>query len=126
MDDKQTLNDLAAKCASLIKDMSVSKKHASMLARKLSDKVAEILLQDSDDTTHIAAPNAVLEFVNESDGSLYRRYLELETNETANGIRIKGDDISGKPVQIVFLSNTALEQMKDLKGEGLNSPRCDH
>jgi hypothetical protein len=99
------------------------RKDAAALLRRLADGISERLLENTV-TDHIAAANAVLEVVDASSLRLYRRYLELEYEENDNGIRLTGEDLAGKSVGIVFLSETALKKMKDLRGSGADSPRC--
>jgi hypothetical protein len=96
---------------------------AARLLRRLFDGLCEPLLEDSS-TDHIFAPNAVIEVIDTSSGRLYRRYLELSYDENDNGIRLMGETMSGDPAQIVFLSETALEKMRSLKGEGVEAPPC--
>jgi hypothetical protein len=96
---------------------------AAVLLRRLVDGISERLLENTA-TDHIAAANAVLEVVDAASLRLYRRYLELEYEENDNGIRIVGEDLAGKSVGIVFLSETALKKMRDLRGAGADLPRC--
>ncbi len=107
----------------------LSKKTANeqaLLLRELFDTVTNMLFHEQEHITHISSPNAVVEALDRNTGFLYRRYLELSYDETGNGIRLIGEDISGKPVQIVFLSNSSIEQMKELQGSGPDHPRCKH
>jgi hypothetical protein len=95
---------------------------SSQLLRRLFDGICEKLLQGNS-TDHISASNAVLEVIDES-GSLYRRYLELGYEENDNGIRLSGENMAGEEVHILFLSDTALKKMRDLRGAGPDIPRC--
>jgi hypothetical protein len=96
---------------------------AAKLLRRLFDGLCESLLEDAS-TDHIFAPNAVIEVIDTGSGRLYRRYLELSYDENDNGIRLMGETMSGDPAQIVFLSETALEKIRSLKGEGADAPPC--
>ena len=91
------------------------------LLRRLFDGLGEQLLAGSS-TDHIFAPNAVIEVIDTGSGRLYRRYLELVYDENDNGIRLMGETLSGEATQIVFLSETALQKMQSLKGEGGSRP----
>jgi hypothetical protein len=117
------IEDDLDKAAAEIAEKLSGRKDAAVLLRRLADGISEKLLENTA-TDHIAAPNAVLEVVDASSLRLYRRYLELEYEENDNGIRIAGEDLAGKSVGIVFLSETALKKMQDLRGAGADSPRC--
>ena len=99
------------------------RRDSAVLLRRLADGISERLLEGAA-TDHIAAPNAVLEVVDAASQRLYRRYVELGYEENDNGIRLSGEDLAGKRVGIVFLSETALKKMSDLRGAGADSPRC--
>jgi hypothetical protein len=111
------------KTAAAIAEKLRGRRDAAALLRRLADGVSERLLENTA-TDHIAAPNAVLEVVDADSLRLYRRYLELEYEENDNGIRLVGEDLAGKSVGIVFLSETALKKISDLRGAGADSPRC--
>jgi hypothetical protein len=96
---------------------------SSQLLRRLFDGICEKLLQGNS-TDHISASNVVLEVMDQGSGRLYRRYLELGYEENDNGIRLSGENIAGKAVHILFLSDTALKKMNDLRGAGPDIPRC--
>lgn len=97
----------------------------SLLLRLFFDEIANLLSDADSLPREISSPNVLVEVIDERTGRLYRRYLELAFNETGNGIRLCGEDIGGKPSEIVFLSNTAIEQIKELRGLGPDSPRCE-
>ena len=96
---------------------------AAVLLRRLFDGLSEKLLENTA-TDHITAANAVLEVIDEDTGRLYRRYLELVYGENDNGIRLIGENMAGEETGIVFLSETALKKMSDLRGAGADKPRC--
>lgn len=102
-----------------ITDYSETSKELRNLFDKLSDK---ILKKQDIEKQQILAPNAVIEIIDSNNGQLYRRYLELEYNENANGIRLKGEDLGGKPSEIIFLSGQSIERIAELRGEGSDSP----
>jgi hypothetical protein len=99
------------------------RKDAAALLRRLFDGLSEKLLENTA-TDHITAANAVLEVLDDDTGRLYRRYLELGYEENDNGIRITGENMAGEETGIVFLSETALKKMGDLRGAGADTPRC--
>ncbi|MCP1102090.1 hypothetical protein M2454_001690 [Aequitasia blattaphilus] len=126
MNEKQFIKNLAENIVEKLKTSATNTEEQGKLTRELFDEVTNILLKDQPDVTHLSAPNGVIEIIDTKNKHLYRRYLELAYDETGNGLRLLGDDIGGNPVQIVFLSNSALEQLNDLHGAGPDNPRCDH
>ncbi|MHC6204165.1 hypothetical protein ACYULU_13350 [Breznakiellaceae bacterium SP9] len=96
---------------------------APALLRRLFDGLSEELLKNTS-TDHITAANVVMEVIDENSGRLYRRYLELGYQENDNGIRLVGETLAGAETAIVFLSETALKKMHDLRGAGRDTPRC--
>lgn len=126
MNKQELIQELAKDAAAKITDISNDGLDRSKLARELFDTILKMLPDNHEAATQIASPNAVVEVVDSKTGKMYRRYLELEYDETENGLRLLGDDIGGNPVQIVYLSNSALERMKDLQGFGPDNPVCNH
>jgi hypothetical protein len=116
------MDDIDRAAAELVEKLR-GRPDSSQLLRRLFDGICEKLLQGNS-TDHISASNAVLEVVDHRSGRLYRRYLELGYEENDNGIRLSGENIAGKAVHILFLSDTALKKMKDLRGAGPDIPRC--
>jgi hypothetical protein len=96
---------------------------ASQLLRRLFDGLSKRVLEDAS-TDHITASDALIEVIDAESGRLYRRYLELNYDENDNGIRLTGETLAGDPTHIVFLSETALQKMHQLRGGGPEVPRC--
>lgn len=124
MNNEEKINERAAELARWIEEMADAPREQALLARRLFDGLATRLLEGAPGATHISAPNLVAEVVDKDSGRLYRRYLEVEYDESDNGLRLLGEDIGANPVQIVFLSEKALSRMHDLQGQGPDSPRC--
>ena len=101
-----------------------TKSGRSELMRMLFDSVVSSCGSRDDYLSLISAPNAVIEVTDRDTGELFRRYLELSYTENDNGIRLGGEDMGGRATDIVFLSSAALEKMRDLRGGGIDSPRC--
>ncbi len=74
----------------------------------------------------IKAQSVIVEVSDQETGKLFRRNLPLNYLETDNGIILSGETSDGNPSDIVFLSDTALEKINDLTGNGPDSPRCGH
>ncbi|MGF7011734.1 hypothetical protein M2146_002282 [Lachnospiraceae bacterium PF1-22] len=126
MNDTHSVKEMAREMATLLKDQAADSKELSQLTRELFDEITDLLKEEQPEATHLLAPNAVVEIIDQDSHVLYRRYLELAFEETGNGLRLMGDDMAGNPAGIVFLSNSALAQMKDLQGSGPDKPRCNH
>lgn len=91
--------------------------------RKISDTLTnEILEKQEVEKKQIISPNLVVEVIDSNNGQLYRRYLEIEYVENANGIRLKGEDLGGNPSEIIFLSGLSIERIAELQGEGSDTP----
>jgi len=98
----------------------------SQLMRSLFDSIASLSAQNiREELVYIKSENAVIEVIDKETGGLFRRYLELTFDENNNGLRLLGEDMSGKESQIVFLSNSSIEKMSELRGRGPDKPRCD-
>lgn len=99
---------------------------AALFARDVSDAIAARV--DSQwgggALEQIAAPNAVVEVIDRETGRLFRRYLEITFDETDNGLRLFGETMAGEQTEIVFLSEEAIRKIADLRGKGLDKPRC--
>ena len=101
----------------------VSAAEVSALMRKLFDKIHENMIIDAE-ISQIISPNIVAEVIDEKTGLLFRRYLEIEYNENSNGLMISGENIKGEKSEIVFLSETAVSRISELKGSGSDNPHC--
>lgn len=124
MNNKLPLDELCGQLAGWVRKNAKTPQEQSRLARKVFDGLADELLRDAPGQCRLQAPNAVVEVVAD-DGRLYRRYLELGYDESENGLRLLGEDMGGAPVQITYLSETALGRMHELQGKGPDAPRCD-
>ncbi len=74
---------------------------------------------------HICASCVTLQIQDEETGRLYTRTLPLDFRENNNGLTLEGETSQGKPTEIVFLSNTAVEKIADVTGHGPDHSRCD-
>ena len=55
-------------------------------------------------------------------GQNFTRSLPIDYFENDNGIRLRGENIQGQPVELVFLSSSALDKIRDLTGQGPDEP----
>ena len=65
-----------------------------------------------------------LEVTDEKTGETFRRELPIEFHETANFLRLKGEDVNGNPSELVFISDTGMRRLKDLTGSGPETDPC--
>ena len=115
---------LAGQFSDYIKENGiVSAAEVSALMRKLFVKIHENMIIDAE-ISQIISPNIVAEVIDEKTGLLFRRYLEIEYNENSNGLMISGENIKGEKSEIVFLSETAVSRISELKGSGSDNPHC--
>ncbi len=72
----------------------------------------------------IHASMVTLEVTDETTGETFRRELPIDFYETANFLRLKGEDLNGNPSELVFVSDTGMRRLKDLTGHGADSDPC--
>jgi len=72
----------------------------------------------------ITASTVVLQLQDDKSGRLYSRTLPLDYKENSNGLILEGENYSGAPSQIAFLSDTAINKINDITGHGANMARC--
>lgn len=84
------------------------------------------LYPDQENVDYISSHVVTLQLQDEETGRVYTRQLPMDYRENSNGLTLEGEDASGQPSQIVFLSDTAVNKINDVTGQGQNAPRCDH
>ena len=72
----------------------------------------------------IHAHMVTLEVTDEATVATFRRELPIAFYETANFLRLKGEDLNGKPSELVFVSDTGMRRLKDLTGHGTDTDPC--
>ena len=72
----------------------------------------------------IHADMVTIEVTDEKSGQTFRRELPIDFYETANFLRLKGEDLNGNPSELVFLSDTGMDRLKGLLGKGPNEDPC--
>lgn len=82
--------------------------------------------QYAEPTDHIAADQVLLHVKDQKTGHVYCRTLPLDYEENNNGIILTGETLDSEQTQIAFLSNTALDKIQELLGQGADSSPCDH
>ncbi len=81
-------------------------------------------LAQADAPCCIAAGEVVVELVDRATGRLFRRPLELSYEENENGIVLCGEDMGGQPASIVYLSDSYLQRLADISGQGPEEDHC--
>lgn len=76
------------------------------------------------DLHEIHASIVTLEVTDEKTGQTFRRNLPIDFYENANFLRLSGEDVNGKPSELVFFSNTGMQRMRDLMGHGPDEDPC--
>ena len=74
--------------------------------------------------SQISAEHVRLAVTDKNTGRVCVRSLPMSYAENHNGISLSGENLSGEEVKIVYLSSGAIEKIRELRGEGANSPRC--
>ena len=72
----------------------------------------------------IQAHTVILEVTDETTVETFRRELPIDFYESANFLRLRGEDINGHPSELVFLSSTGTRRLKDLMGQGPDEDPC--
>lgn len=74
--------------------------------------------------SRVSAEQVRLAVTDKSTGRVFVRALPMSYAENHNGITLSGENLSGEEVKMVYLSSGAIDKIKELRGEGENSPRC--
>ena len=72
----------------------------------------------------IHASMVTVEVTDEKTGETFRRELPIDFYETANLLRLRGEDLNGNPSELVFLSYIGMDRLKGLMGKGPNEDPC--
>lgn len=72
----------------------------------------------------IRANIVTLQVKDEKTGEIFSRELPIEFYENANFLRLRGEDLHGNPSELVFLSETGMNRLKDLTGGGADNDPC--
>ncbi|HBR09207.1 MAG TPA: hypothetical protein DD735_09995 [Clostridiales bacterium] len=72
----------------------------------------------------VSASFVTVEVTDKKTGATYRRELPIDYYETANCLRLKGEDAYGAPAELVFYSGTGARRLMDLTGRGPDEDSC--
>jgi hypothetical protein len=76
------------------------------------------------DIYSISASEVIIRVEDGDSGQIFERSLPLDYYENDNGIRLRGENFKGEPVEIAFLSEKALDKIAGLTGGGPDKSRC--
>ena len=66
----------------------------------------------------LSAPMITVEVKDERPGKIYRRELPIDYYETANFLKLSGENMDGSVSQIVFFTPRGVERVRDITGKG--------
>lgn len=72
----------------------------------------------------ISCDEIAIEVKDKTTNRIFRRNLDVSYIENSNGLKLMGENLKGEPSEIVFLSDTAINKIIDVTGQGLNKSRC--
>ncbi|WP_343347718.1 hypothetical protein [Terrisporobacter petrolearius] len=72
----------------------------------------------------ISCDEITVEVKDNTTNRIFRRNLNISYIENSNGLKLMGENLKGEPSEIVFLSDTAINKIIDVTGQGLNESRC--
>lgn len=72
----------------------------------------------------ISCDEITVEVKDKTTNRIFRRNLDVSYIENSNGLKLMGENLKGEPSEIVLLSDTAINKIIDVTGQGLNKSRC--
>ena len=84
----------------------------------------EYLTPNNTPIDFISSDEVTIEVKDKETNKIFRRTLDISYIENSNGIKMTGENLKGKPSEIDFLSDTAINKIVDVTGKGLNKSRC--
>ncbi|KHS58296.1 hypothetical protein QX51_03605 [Terrisporobacter othiniensis] len=72
----------------------------------------------------MSCDEVTVEVKDKTTNRIFRRNLDISYIENSNGLKLMGENLKGEPSEIVFLSDTAMNKIIDVTGQGLNQSRC--
>ena len=71
----------------------------------------------------LSATTVTVEVKDERTGKIYRRELPIDYYETANFLKLSGENMDGSVSQIVFFTPRGVERVQDITGKGADHGR---
>lgn len=72
----------------------------------------------------ISCDEITVEVKDKATNRIFRRNLDISYLENSNGLKLMGENLKGKPSEIVFLSDAAVNKIIDITGQGPNQSKC--
>ncbi|MGI6193373.1 MAG: hypothetical protein ACOYI3_07450 [Christensenellales bacterium] len=72
----------------------------------------------------ITADEVTVEVTDRATGRTFRRTLPIDYLETSNCLRLRGENMDGKPSELVFFSDAGVSKLRDLTGKGPDKSPC--
>ncbi len=79
---------------------------------------------DNDALCEITADQVTIEVADQKTGKTVKRTLPLGYRENAHFLQLSGEDMAGKPSQIVFFSESGVGKLRDMTGRGPDTDPC--
>ncbi|NCC69935.1 MAG: hypothetical protein EOM14_17425 [Clostridia bacterium] len=83
-----------------------------------------ILDHDNNALYEITADHVTIEVTDLKTGKTVKRTLPVNYRENAHFLRLTGEDMTGKPSQIVFFSESGVDKLRDMTGGGPDIDPC--
>jgi hypothetical protein len=74
----------------------------------------------------ITADCVTIEVTDKKTGQKVTRTLPITYRENAHFLKLSGEDVEGKPSQIVFISESGVDKLIDMTGGGADIDACEN
>ena len=72
----------------------------------------------------ITSDHVTVEVTDAETGRVFRRTFPIDYVETSAIVRMSGEDLQGKPSEIVFYTSFGRQKLEDLTGNGIDYDPC--
>ena len=72
----------------------------------------------------ITAGEVTVEVTDQTTGKVFRRAFPIDYLETSSVVRLRGEDLQGRPSEIVFFTSYGKKKLEDLTGQGIDYDPC--
>ena len=79
---------------------------------------------NSKEIYQITAGEVTVEVKDQTTGQTFRRTFPIDYLETSSVVRLRGEDLQGRPSEIVFFTSYGKKKLKDLTGQGIDYDPC--
>lgn len=81
-------------------------------------------MENQAELKEIYANEVTIEVTDRQTGLKFSRTLPIDYYETANCLRLRGENASGDASELVFLSSAGLGHLRDMTGQGPDKDPC--